>query len=179
MILRQQYSGYVWSDWTAKTVQPMHIDEALKAMIDQPARPSANTAMPSSHNNAQTTSNTSAGNKGSYAPNFTSATPYRDSSEDMSMEAPADKRSRESPDATLKPDGKSLKTSGAATSSPARHATSGSCTSDALMFDVSGGQETASKPPTARRKANDASEARMLIRQMHKRIPAEAKVVIP
>ena len=25
-----QFSGYVWSDWTTKTVQPMHIDDALK-----------------------------------------------------------------------------------------------------------------------------------------------------
>ena len=31
-------SGYVWSDWTNTTVQPVHIDEALKAVIDQPVR---------------------------------------------------------------------------------------------------------------------------------------------
>ena len=37
------------------------------------------------------------------------------------------------------------------------------------MFDVSVGQETASKPSTVRRKPNDASEARLLTRQMHKR----------
>ena len=40
-----QFSG--WSDWTTKTVQPMHINEALKAMIDQPARSGAGDAMPS------------------------------------------------------------------------------------------------------------------------------------
>ena len=28
---RDRFSGYVWSDWTAKTVQPMHVDDALKA----------------------------------------------------------------------------------------------------------------------------------------------------
>ena len=40
------------------------------------------------------------------------------------------------------------------------------------MSDVSVEQETTSKPPVIRRKANDASEARLLVRQMHKRIPA-------
>ena len=39
--------------------------------------------------------------------------------EDVSMELPADKRSRESPDSTLKPEGKSLKTSGVATATSA------------------------------------------------------------
>ena len=28
-----RFSGYVWSDWTTKTLQPMHNDEALRAMI--------------------------------------------------------------------------------------------------------------------------------------------------
>ena len=138
----EQNSGHVWSDWTTKTVQPMHIDEARKAMIDQPARCSTSTAMPSSHISAQSTSSTLAGNKGSYASIFASATPYPDSSEDESMEASADKRSRESPDATPKPDGKSLKISGAATPSPARDATSGSGAADTLMYDVCVEQET-------------------------------------
>ena len=31
----EQYSGYVWSNWTTKTVQPAHIDNALQAVIDQ------------------------------------------------------------------------------------------------------------------------------------------------
>ena len=60
-----QFSGYVWSDWTTKTVQPMHIDDALKAMIDQSARSGVSPAMPSSHISAQSTSNTHAVNKGS------------------------------------------------------------------------------------------------------------------
>ena len=86
-----QFSGYVSSDWTTKTVQPMHIDNALKAMIDQPARSGASTEMPSSHISAQSTSNTYAANKGSYASIFSSATPCPDSSEDVSMEASAGK----------------------------------------------------------------------------------------
>ena len=33
-------------------------------------------------------------------------------------------------------------------------------------------QETTSKAPAVRRKANDALQARLLVRQMHRRIPA-------
>ena len=40
------------------------------------------------------------------------------------------------------------------------------------MFDVSVEQETTSKPPAIRWKAIDASKTRLLVRQMHKRIPA-------
>ena len=34
----EQYSGYVWSNWTTKTVQPAHVDATLQAMIDQSSR---------------------------------------------------------------------------------------------------------------------------------------------
>ena len=30
-----RYSGYVWSDWTTSKAQPMHVDPALQALIDQ------------------------------------------------------------------------------------------------------------------------------------------------
>ena len=30
-----RYSGYVWSDWTTRKAQPMHVDPALQALIDQ------------------------------------------------------------------------------------------------------------------------------------------------
>ena len=33
-----RYSGYVWSGWTTRKAQPVHIDPALQAMIDQPAQ---------------------------------------------------------------------------------------------------------------------------------------------
>ena len=39
----EQYSGHVWSNWTAKTVQPAHIDATLQAMIDQSSRQGAET----------------------------------------------------------------------------------------------------------------------------------------
>ena len=66
-----QFSGYVWFDWTTKTVQPVHIDEALKAMIDQPARSGASAAM--AHPNAQSDPSTSAVNKGSNVSRFPGA----------------------------------------------------------------------------------------------------------
>ena len=167
-----QYSGYVWSDWTTKTVQPMHIDEALQAMIDHPARTNAGIAMPSSHPKTQSVPSTVVVDKGSNMSSSFSVPHPPDPSEDVSMEASADKRSREAPDTTNKPDGKSLKTSEAASPSPARYDTSGTCAADTLMYDVSVEQEVTSKPPTIRRRANDASEARFLTRQMHQRIPA-------
>ena len=108
-----QYSWYVWSNWTTKTVQPMHVDESLAGNDETMYLDiDADTAKQPSHISAQPASSTIAGDKGSYASTFPSATPFLDSSEDVNMEASADKRSRESPDSTLKPDGKSLKTSG-------------------------------------------------------------------
>ena len=65
----EQYTGYVWSNWTTKTVQPVHIDEALQAMIDQASKCSADTT---------TQPSTLARDKGSYASTFPSATPFPD-----------------------------------------------------------------------------------------------------
>ena len=95
----------MWSDWTTETVQPMHVDDALKAMIDQPVR-SATRA--SSQLDAQSDSSTDEKNKGSSVSVFSGAPPSPEPSKDVSMEASADKRSRESPDTATKPDGKSL-----------------------------------------------------------------------
>ena len=119
----EQYSGYVWSGWTSKVVQPVHIDPALQAMIDQSTQPSAAAASPPSHISTQSTSSTDAGFKGSYTSAVTTATPFPDSVEDVIMESVADKRSRESPDSTLKPEGKSLKTSGVASATVIESAT--------------------------------------------------------
>ena len=40
----EQYSGYVWSNWSTKTVQPAQIDATLQAMIDQSSKQGAETA---------------------------------------------------------------------------------------------------------------------------------------
>ena len=66
----EQYSGYVWSNWTTKTVQPAHIDSALQAMIDQSSKQGVKAASQPSHISAPTTSSTTTGLKGSYASTF-------------------------------------------------------------------------------------------------------------
>ena len=114
-------------------------------MIDQPARSSAST---------------NAANKGSNVSTFSGAPPSPEQSEDVSMEASVDKRSRESSDTATKSDGKSLKTSEAASPSSVGHDTSESRDIDTHVSDVSAGQEANSKPSANRRLANDASEAR-------------------
>ena len=95
----EQYSGYVWSNWTTKTVQPAHIDSALQAMIDQSSRQGVNAASQPSHTSAQPTSSTTTGFKGSYASSFPTASPYPDSSGDVNMESSAvkDQESHQTP----------------------------------------------------------------------------------
>ena len=55
------------------------------------------------------------------------------------MESSADKRSRESPDSTRKPEGKSLKTSGGAPATSIEDVTSSSCAAGTVAIDGSGG----------------------------------------
>ena len=166
----EQYSGYVWSSWTSKVAQPAHIDPALQAMIDQSSQQSANAASQSSHISAPSISSTTIGLKGSYASTFPSAPPFPDSTGDVNMESSADKRSRESPDSTLKPEGKSLKTSGVATATSTENVTSSACAADTATFD--GSNDAAPKAPTIRWRAREAAETRLLVRQLHQRMPA-------
>ena len=107
---------------------------------------------------------------GSYASTFPTAPPYPDSAEDVNMESSANKRLRESPDSTLKPEGKSLKTSGVATATSTEDVTSNTCAADTATFD--GSSDAAPRAPTVRWKARDAAEAKLFVRQMHRRIPA-------
>ena len=71
----------------------MHIDETLRAMIDQPARSGASTVITSSHLNAQSDPSTIAVNKGSNMSSFSGAPPSPEPSEDVRMES-ADKIKR-------------------------------------------------------------------------------------
>ena len=66
----EQYSVYVWSNWTTKAVQPAHLDATLQAMIDQSSRQGADTTSPLSHINAPSTSSTATGFKGELCVNF-------------------------------------------------------------------------------------------------------------
>ena len=73
----------MWSEWTTKTVQPMHIDGALKAMIDQPVRSDASTTMASPQLNDQSDSSTDEKNKGSSVSVFSGVPPPPEPSRDV------------------------------------------------------------------------------------------------
>ena len=164
----EQYFGYVWSNWTTKTVQPAHIISALQAMLDQASEQDATAASQPYH--TQDTSSTTAGLKGSYASPLPTPSPYPDSSEAVNMESSADKRSREPPDSTLKPKGKSLKTSGVAPATSTENVNSSACTAGTATLDES--KNAAPRAPTVCWKARDAAEAKLFVQQMHRCIPA-------
>ena len=87
------------------------------------------------------------------------AAPFPDSTEDASMDSVVDKRSRESPDSTLKPEGKSLKTSETATAATA---------TDTVEVSASGNM----KPSNVNRKPKTIPEAKYLMWEVHQRMPA-------
>ena len=97
------------------------------------------------------------------------APPFPISEEDVSMELPADKRSRESPDSTLKPEGKSLKTSGVATATSAESVASCACATAPAAANV--GDTDVPEPPTVRWKVKEIS-IRPLMWQLQHRMPA-------
>ena len=166
----EQYSGYIWSTWTTKTAQPMHIDPALQAMIDQSFQTDSSATGQTYHVNVPSSSSTMTGLKGSHVSSSFDAPPFPVSAEDVSMETPADKRSRESPDSTLKPEGKSLKTSGVATATTEEPVVSSACAADAAATNE--GHDDIPEAPTIRWKVNEIAETRLLMWQLHHRMPA-------
>ena len=159
----------MWSGWTTKVIQPVHIDPALQALIDKSSSPVVPAANPPSYFSAQSSTSTATGFKGSYASVDAEETPLPDSKGDVTMESSADKRSRESPDSTLKSEGKSLKTSGVAKATESEDNISASA-SDATMTEEP--QHNHPETPVAQWKAKNADETRLHIRQMHRRLPA-------
>ena len=109
-----RYSGYVWSGWTTRKAQPMHIDSALQALIDQSVQSAPCAADQTYLGKDSVTPDPTVESKGSQLPVCDFEPPFPTSLPDVHMEPSADKRSRESPDSTLKPEHKSLKTSGVA-----------------------------------------------------------------
>ena len=79
-----QYSGYVWSTWTTRKAQPMHIDPSLQAMIDQSLQTDPKTAGQTYQGNAPSSSETTTGFKGSQLPVSNDAPPFPTSEEDGS-----------------------------------------------------------------------------------------------
>ena len=88
-----------------------------------------------------------------------SGVPFPDSVEDVSMETGTDKRSRESPDSTLKPEGKSLKTS---------ESTTVQTTMD--TDEVSTAESV--KPSNVTKRPKTVSEVESLMQEVHSRMPA-------
>ena len=147
----------------------MHIDPALQAMIDQSLQTDSSAAGQTYHVNVPSPSSTMTGFKRSHVSSSFDAPPFPDvSAEDVSMETPADKRSRESPDSTLKPEGKSLKTSGVATATE-KPVVSSACAADAATNE---GNDDIPEAPTIRWKVNENAETRLLMWQLHHRMPA-------
>ena len=94
-----------------RKLRPVHIDPVLQAMIDQSLQTDSKTAGQTHQGNIPSSSDTTIGSKGSQLLSSNETPLFPTSEEDVSLELPGDKRSRESPDSTLKPEGKSLKTS--------------------------------------------------------------------
>ena len=109
-----KYKGYVWSGWTTRKAQPIHIDPALQALIDQSVQGAPNAASQTYAGKEPATTDSTAESKGSQLPVCDFEPPFPTPVPDVCMESSVDKRSRESPDSTLKPEHKSLKTSGVA-----------------------------------------------------------------
>ena len=104
----EDFHDYVWASWTTKEAQPMQVDPALQVLID---RSKQRLAPDYDQGTSASSDMTNKPMSGGVAASGNVAPPFPTSSEDVSMESTADKRSRESPDSTLKPEGKSLKTS--------------------------------------------------------------------
>ena len=156
---RDGFSGYVWATWTTVTAQPMQLDSALQALLN----PSA--SMSSGQKNLKydlgTPANLDSANQpmGSNEHACGTAAPFPDSAEDVTMDSGVDKRSRESPDSTLKPEGKSLKTSEA--------------TSTVAATDTGEVQMTENaKPSTMTKRPTTIPEAKSIMWEVHHRMPA-------
>ena len=142
-------------------------------MIDQSSQLNLFGLDQSSQTGAQASSSTFVGFKGSYTPEVHMKTPFPEPApepvEDAIMAFSADKRSRESPDSTLKPEGKSLKTSAVATATSREDSVkSTSAVEPALVGE---NDDSKIETPNARWKAEDVDQAK-LMQHMHRRIPA-------
>ena len=154
-----KFTGYTWATWTTMVAQPMQIDSALQALLN-----------PSAHGVSEQSGirydlgvpvNVDIADQpmGSNECASGVAAPFPDSAEDVSMDSGADKRSRESPDSTLKPEGKSLKTSDTA-SAPAPTDTDEVSTADSA------------KPSNVTKRPKTVPEAKSLMWEVHHRMPA-------
>ena len=152
-----RFSGYVWATWTTMAAQPMHIDSALQELLNPGGGAPAGKKGVLYDLGAPTKVNAADQPMGSNE--CASGVPYPDSVEDVSMDSGTDKRSRESPDSTLKPEGKSLKTSEPNTVQT---------TMD--TDDVSTAESV--KPSNVTKRPKTVSEVESLMQEVHSRMPA-------
>ena len=139
--------------------QPMQIDSALQALLN----PSA--SMSSGQKGLKYDLGTPANQDSAHQPMGSdeyacgAAAPFPDSAEDVTMDSGVDKRSRESPDSTLKPEGKSLKTS---------EATPNVAATDTVEVQMTDN----AKPSTMTKRPTTIPEAKSLMWEVHHRMPA-------
>ena len=162
-----QYSGYVWSDWTTRKAQPMHVDPALQAMIDQSLQLPSGVADQTHQGKDSAASNATTESKESELPVCNYEPPFPISSHGVYMDTFADKRSREAPDSTLKPEYKSLKTSGVAVATDEESVVSGACVAVTAEVDHSN-----SEAPTIRWNVKEKSEVKQIMRRPRHSSPA-------
>ena len=155
----EDFNGYVWATWTTMTAQPMQIDSALQALLNPSAQVSSGQSGLKS--DLGTPANVDSANQpmGSNECACGTAAPFPDSAEDVSMDSGVDKRSRESPDSILKPEGKSLKTSEPTPAAAATDTVEVSMTENA-------------KPSNVNKRPTTVPEAKSLMWEVHHRMPA-------
>ena len=155
----EEFSGYLWATWTTMAAQPMQIDSALQAMINQSAQVTSGQIGP--RYDLGTPANVDLADQPMGSNEFAcgAAAPFPESTEDVSMDSVVDKRSRESPDSTLKPEGKSLKTSETATAATV---------TDTVEVSAVGGM----KPSNVTKRPKTIPEAKFLMWEVHQRMPA-------
>ena len=145
----------------------MHIDPALQVMIDQSLQLAPSASGQTYLGDDSTASNPTIESKGSQLPVCNFEPPFPTLVQDVNMETSADKRSRESPDSTLKPEGKSLKTSGVAVATDEEPVVFSACAPIAVAVDHS-----SPEAPTIRWKVKEKSEIRQIMWRLHHSSPA-------
>ena len=124
----EQFSTYIWSSWTSKVAQLMQVDQDIIDMLSGPDRGSAIICVASQpKSSSQDTKAPDLMSKGSEELPSQSTQTKTDPMDGGSKDAlsDSDRRERESPDATIKPEAKSLETASAASSTQEQSAVLG------------------------------------------------------
>ena len=147
--------------------KPMHIDPTLQALIDQSLQLSCSASDQTYLGNDSAAFNATIESLGSQLPVGDYEPPFPISMRDVHMETSADNRSRESPDSTLKPEHKSLKTSGVAVATNEEPTVFSACAAIAAAVD-----DSRPEAPAIRWKVKEESEVRQTMWRLHHSSPA-------